>query len=165
MTFIRKELALKFGVLTLTVLIGNGCLQSSTFPVEREVGWVIRKEVHWEAIDLSAKVKPKFINVMRKRFEVLIKGRIKIRKTGDRTYKVKNLFINQRYIKEDKKYIALIEIIPNFTTDEINGSSMPHVVDFIVEESLQSRNFGRSYFRVKLGDEHVDFVRRLSHHK
>ena len=165
MTFTRKELAVKFGVLTLTILMGNGCLQSSTFPVEREVGWVLRSEVLWEAIDLSAKVKPKIINVMGKRFEVSIKGRIKIRKTGDRTYKIKNLFINQRYIKEDKKHIALIEITPIFTTDKIDGTSLPQVVDFTVEESLQCRNFGTSYFRIKLGDEQVDFTKRLSHHK
>ena len=69
-----------------------------------------------------------------------------------------DLFIKQYQEKYrmDTLPFTLIEITPVFEVNPFLHSAETREFDLIIEEPIQNRAPGRNYYRVKLGDRHID---------
>jgi hypothetical protein len=72
--------------------------------------------------------------------------------------KSSDLFIKQYQEKYrmDTLPFTLIEITPVFEVNPFLHSAETREFDLIIEEPIQNRAPGRNYYRVKLGDRHID---------
>jgi hypothetical protein len=68
------------------------------------------------------------------------------------------LFIKQyqEKYKMDTLPFTLIEITPVFEVNPFLHRAETREFDLIIEEPIQNRGPGRNYYRVKLGDRHID---------
>ncbi len=69
-----------------------------------------------------------------------------------------DLFIKQyqKKYKADTLPFTLIEITPVFEVNRFLRRAETREFDLIIEEPIQNRAPGRNYYRVKLGDRHID---------
>ena len=69
-----------------------------------------------------------------------------------------DLFIKQyqQTYKMDTVPFTLIEITPVFEVNPFLDRAETREFDLVIEEPIQNRAPGRNYYRVKLGDRHID---------
>jgi len=72
--------------------------------------------------------------------------------------KAADLFIRQyqEKYKIDTLPFTLIEITPVFEVNRLLHKAETREFDLVIEEPIQNRAPGRNYYRVKLGDRHID---------
>ena len=72
--------------------------------------------------------------------------------------KSSDLFIKQyqEKYKTDTLPFTLIEITPIFEVNPFLSRAETREFDLVIEEPIQNRAPGRNYYRVKLGDRHID---------
>ena len=72
--------------------------------------------------------------------------------------KANDLFIKQYHAKHSTDTIpfTLIEIIPVFEVDRQVFKAETREFNLEIEEPIQNHTFGRNYYRVQLGDRHID---------
>jgi hypothetical protein len=143
-------------LLALTLILTNGCDPHANYPVTHRVGWITSENINWEVLELSAKFKHQKFNLTNIEGHIIIKAKIKVYSDKSQPYTIKELHINQRYI-EEKTTFALIEITPIFRSSRDQETKEEfEVFDLVINEAIQNRNWGRNYYRVKIGSKHVD---------
>ena len=72
--------------------------------------------------------------------------------------KANDLFIQQYQKKHQTDTIpfTLIEIIPVFAINQMVTTAETREFNLEIEEPIQNRTWGRNYYRVQLGDRHID---------
>jgi uncharacterized protein YcfL len=72
--------------------------------------------------------------------------------------KAADLFIKQyqEKYKTDTLPFTLIEITPVFEVNRLLFKAEIREFDLVIEEPIQNRAPGRNYYRIKLGDRHID---------
>lgn len=72
--------------------------------------------------------------------------------------KADDLFIKQYQKKyhTDTIPFTLIEITPVFEMDRLLFKAETREFDLVIKEPIQNRAWGRNYYRIKLGDRHLD---------
>ncbi len=128
----------------------------ANYPVHRLVGSMRKEPINWEVLEI-------FVNFEHEKFNLWNWEsylQIKVLEPTDENsfYNIKRLHINQRYKKENEKNIALIEITPVFSLDEIKyqNNEAKEILDLNIEEPIHNRGWGRNFYRVVLGKKHID---------
>jgi len=139
----------------------SGCDPHANYPVTYRVGWVTNKNINLKVLELSAEFKHQKFNLTNSKGQIIIKAKVKVSAHEKSVHKIEKLNINQRYIQEDSagrvSSIALIEITPIIirnSDNETKGESA--IFDLVINEPIQNRDWGPNYYRVKIGNEHVD---------
>lgn len=126
--------------------------EQSNYPVQRIVGWMGDQSISWEAIELKARFLNENFNLTNSKSFILIEAVVKVKNTGT---KIKSIHISQRYIQEDAKTIALIEMVPYFLSDKKNVNDSFAIR---VKEPVENLNWGPNYYRVKIENQTVDLI-------
>lgn len=160
----KNVMAILWGVIvTLTValiILVYIHADRSNYPVRRTVGWVEADNVAWRVLNLSAKVKSQDFKLFHNRSWLDIHAVLKIEDDAGagkaRSARLKELQISQRYILENGKHVALIEISPVFVQRNKAGKSISEVCDIKLREPIENRKLGSNYYRVQIGEKAVD---------
>ncbi len=72
--------------------------------------------------------------------------------------KADGLFIKQYQKKHqtDTLPFTLIEITPVFAINQMVTTAETREFDLVITEPIQNKQWGRNYYRIKLGDQHID---------
>jgi hypothetical protein len=174
-----------FCVLAIFFPMVFGCSKPSNYPITRIAGWKVFKNVNWEAMEISARFKHEDFNLSNRESSLIIKTKIKVNYNENESLEIIKLHVNQRYIKEDIKSVAsitinprwgttfdnqkfikkrkkekinfaLIEITPIFSIRPPSENKEPAIFDVLLEEPIRNGEWFRNYYRVKIGEKHID---------
>lgn len=129
---------------------------NSNYPITRTVPWIGNDSPHWRTVSLNANFKHEDFNLTNMRSSINIRALFDLNTDNSKFYYLKQLFVNQRYIEDDKKYIAQIEIIPIFSPARPGKDQNIKTYSLILEEPIENRNWGLNYYRIKLGNKVLD---------
>ena len=125
------------------------------YPIVRTIGWVTDKK--WEPVELSALFNHENFNLFNSKSSIKINTKIKVfNDKGMWTERIEEVFINQRYINEDGKYIGQIELTPRFKSVQDKNRDFFNVYKIALNEPIENRNWGPNYYRIQIGNKTVN---------
>lgn len=178
-----KQIIYLFSVPFLAACFLVGC-QSPFFEgpteVTRFIGWKVyesgSKKEEWDVVSFNVRFEHEKFNLTNADSNLLIDADVSVAYSynGVSNYLSETIlpkvYINQRYIKDESRVIGLIEIIPLFSKhshkirqgEKHEKFSKRRLLKINLKEPIRTRGFGKSYFRIKLGNKQIDLetVRR-----